>query len=79
MKIILMSKQQFDILWNKSLPMNRVFGVFTTPHLLFPELDAVGIPEFSVEIGSVVALKPEVVTMAWFQDTITNKKYFEVG
>jgi len=78
-KIIYATPQQFNIIWNKLLPSQRIQSGMPTPNMVIQHLDTTIVLRESVEIGSIESFPLDMVSLQWLDDTILHKKYFEVG
>jgi hypothetical protein len=79
MKIIFVNSEQYYDLWNKLIPAQRDSGGLPHPAIVLRHLNALVLLRDGVELGSVEAMNPEHFSIAWFTETVINKKYFEVG
>jgi hypothetical protein len=77
-KLILSSREQFDVIWNRSLPCNRMIGELGVPRVFYPGLNAYLVEETVVEIGSIVGITNTPPTLEEVQSCIAGKHYRKV-
>lgn len=78
MKLILTSREQFDVIWNQSAPLNRHIGDLGCPSVFFATLNAYVINSEHIEIGSISELEMNPITLAAVSNIIAAETYTEV-
>lgn len=79
MKLIFVTSEQFNLIWMKLQPQQRISANMLAPNIVIAHLNAVIVLREAVTIGSIEAFPLDEVTISWLNETILQKKYFEVG
>lgn len=77
MKLILASREQFAVIWEKSFPMNRHM-TFGFPSVFFASLNAYVANAEHIEIGSIAEIEMHPITLAAVANAISSETYREV-
>ena len=78
MKLIFVTSEQFDAIWNKTFPASRVSANLPTPNLVLAHLDTVLVLGKSVRIGSIQEVEtPDTANVQWYMDLLKSNKPFQ--
>ena len=80
MKIILVSSEQFQTIWRRLIPSERIHGNINHPSIVLAHLDAVLVLNENLKIGSI----PASITIAELSpsrldEIVRNDECVEVG
>jgi hypothetical protein len=80
MKIIYVNSEQFNVIWERAVPANRIHGQIPHPCIVLNHLNAIVLLDEGIEVGSLVG-KIHAEDLYWKRLTefISNREYTEVA
>ena len=78
MKLIFVTSDQFEFVWNKLFPASRIPANVPCPSIVLQHLDTVLLLGESVKVGSIESIPiPECASYVWMTDLLKSNRPFE--